>query len=389
LEGYVVVVIAALFAPMVLGALAGASPERARLPSDVPLAGIMELTKQGEVALLPKHDAQPFNALIATKSKESCDEVAHDMLDVETWNKRWNINHVDVLERTPTSVRYEMELSLALAPKIPGLIQHPSPDKVIFNDVQTGAKFIWTLVPYGDGCAMLYSLLETPGKPSGFVAVMRALEDSVADAGNFAAGISSARGFAKNESPGAALSPSADAAFAALASHGTAMRLVRAGRTFPVVVTRRVIERPIDEVLWSIRDKRRYVDKIDVVKKVDDNGSTCHYKIGAFGGRVSFDTNVVETGDAHTDDGLTITEHVTGGDVTKGSWTWHVKPVAGGTDVELTWEVDIVRGSTVMSTLADTDPIARESMSFHMALAMMGELIGGKPVGERTLARAP
>ncbi|HEY4222215.1 MAG TPA: SRPBCC family protein [Myxococcota bacterium] len=365
------------------------SPERARLPADVPLSGLLDLSRQGEVALLPVHDQQPFNALIVTKSRESCEQVAHEMLDVETWPSRWSIKSVTVDERTATSVRYRMQLDIALAPTIPGFIEHPSPDKVIFNDVQTGAKFIWTLGDVEGGCAMRYSLLETPGKPSEFVAVMKALEGTIADAGNFAAGLSSARGFAHPETSGATASASGLAAFAALAGHGTALRIWRQQKKFPVVIARRVIERPVDEVLWSVRDKKRYTDKIAVFKTVDDHGTNCHYKIGAFGGRVSFDTAVSESGDAHTDEGITLTEKVTGGDLKRGGWTWHVKPVAGGTDVEITFDLDITEGSTVMSTLASADPVAKESMTIHMALALMGDLIGGKPLGERTLARAP
>src|SRR5688572_18216858 len=123
-----------------------AGPERARVPADVPLAGIMELARQGEIALLPQHNKQPFNALVLTRSSGSCDAVAHAMMDVGSWHKRWNIKEAVILERTPatgepTSVHYELQLNMMLAPRIPGLIQRPKPDTVVFNDVETGAQF--------------------------------------------------------------------------------------------------------------------------------------------------------------------------------------------------------------------------------------------------------
>ncbi len=381
----------AIVLPLALQAvLAGAPPARAHVPGEVPLSGLLDLAREGEVALLPKPDTQPFNAIVITQSVEPCAAVAHEMLDVESWPSRWAIKDVEILERTPTSVTYSLQLDLMLAPRIPGRIDHPTPNKVIFNDVKTGAKFIWTLDDVAGGCAMRYSLLETPGKASGWVAAVKTLEPSVVDAANFAAALSSARGFAKPR-PAARSSAAGKDAFAALADHGTAMRILRRPGPVPVVVARRVVERPLDEVLWSIRDKHRYEDKIEVISRVKDGGRTSRYTVGAFGGRVTWDTSVVESGDAHTDDGLTIAERVTGGDLDAGAggWTWLVRPVPGGTDVELRWDLDITPGSHVMSTLADADPIARESMAIHMCLALMDELIGGKPLGQRTLARVP
>ena len=135
-----------------------AAPERARVPADVPLAGIMELTRQGEVALLPKHGQQPFNALIFTRSSGTCDAVARKMMDVAGWTKIWSLKEMEVLEQTPTRVSYQMQPDMILAPRIPGLIERPRPDTVIFNDVETGAQFIWTLEDTQGSCAMRYSM---------------------------------------------------------------------------------------------------------------------------------------------------------------------------------------------------------------------------------------
>lgn len=382
--------IPALLIPLLsLSTPAAPGPARARVPADVPMSGILELTRQGEVALLPAHNKQPFNALVVTKSKDPCATVAHDMMDIESWPKRWNIKDAVVLERTPTRVKYEIQLDIAIAPRIPGVIEHPDASRVIFNDIQTGAQFIWTLEDVEGGCAMRYSLLETPGKASGWVAVVKALEASAVDAANFAAALSSSRGFARPEAQRGQLTASGESAFASLAAHGTALRLVRATGKFPVVVARRVVQRPVDEIAWAIRDKRRYTDKIDVIDEVEDRGRTAGYEVGAFGGNVDFTTSVVETGDLHTPEGLTITETVVGGDIDRGTWVWQVRPVPGGTDVQLTWDVDIAEGSALMRTLARTDPVARESLAIHMALALVGELVGGKPMGRSALAKAP
>src|ERR1051325_5325153 len=135
--------IATVIVPVALSAALaspGASPARAKVPADVPLSGLMELTKQGEVALLPAHESSPFNALVITKSKDNCAAVARDMMDVEGWKSKWSIKDVTVDERTPTSVRYSMQLDMMLVPRIPGFIEHPSADKVIFNDIETGAE---------------------------------------------------------------------------------------------------------------------------------------------------------------------------------------------------------------------------------------------------------
>jgi hypothetical protein len=365
-----------------------AGPERTRVPPDVPLAGIMELLRHGEVALLPRHNRQPFNALILTRSNRSCESVAATMMDVASWTKVWNIKDVAVLEQTPSRVSYQLQLDMILAPRTPGVIERPRGDTVIFNDTETGAQFIWTLEDTEGSCAMRYSMLETPGQASGWVAAIHTLEESAVDAANFGAGLSSARGFTRAADIGlrhGPLSAGAESAFQALAAHGTAFRMVRASKA---IVARRVIDRPVDAVLWSLRDKRRWPDKIDVLSKVTDRGRTASYTVAAFGGRVSWQTSIVEAGDAHTAEGFTLTETVTGGDLERGQWRWRVRPALGGTDVELTWDMDVSEGSAIMGVLARTDSIARESFSLHFALSFMGDVVGGRPVGQRALAAA-
>ncbi len=80
-----------------------------------------------------------------------------------------------------------------------------------------------------------------------------------------------------------------------------------------------------------------------------------------------------------------------GGDAAPGSggWTWTVTPVDGGADVELVINVDLVKGSRILTTMSDADPIARESFMLHIALSLMGDLIPGKSLSAKaqTLAR--
>jgi hypothetical protein len=316
--------------------------------------------------------------------------VRRTMLAVEEYPKRFNVKEVRVLERTPASVRYELELGVAFAPTVPGYIESPSEGRVVFHDQNTGADFIWTLDGVENGCNMRYSLLETPGKASGWVSVVRTLNESMVDAANFAAAIGSARGYTKPEKKGAQMSAAGETAFFQLAGHGTAVRFLRSqGGEVPAVVARRVVARSVDEVLWSIRDKKRWKDNIDVFTKIVDKGRSATYTVGAFGGRVTWTTEISESGDPNTAEGLLITEKVVSGDLSKGSWQWRIRAVPGGSDVELLWDVDIPKGSSIMITIAETDPSARESMTIHMALAFAGKIIGGKPLGAQTLAKVP
>jgi Polyketide cyclase / dehydrase and lipid transport len=314
------------------------------------------------------------------------------MMDVESYPKRWNLKRVTVLEKTDKRVRYELELNIRLAPKIPGIVENPTSGKVVFTDPETGGQFIFTMEQTEHGCSVSYNLLEAKGKPGGWTGVVRTLEESAVDAANVAAALSSMRGYARPEEQAGAqrtqVPPAGHRAFAALATHGTAMRVVRQPGRVPTVIVRRVVTRPIGDVLWNIRDRRRYEDKIAVITEVEDEGDgVVEYDVAAFGGRVSFDTRQIEKGDPST--GVTIEERVVGGDVKHGRWEWRVTPVPGGTDVQLTWDFDIVSGSSVMLGLATIDPMARESMGFHFALAMIGELVGGSALGPRAIASAP
>jgi hypothetical protein len=370
-------------------AIGTAAPQRATIPPDVSRDGLVELTRQGEVVFLPQHDVQPFNAVILSSTPAACGDVEKSIMDVEGWPKLYkNIKKVTILEKAEERVRYVLELDIKLAPDIPGLVENPQPGRVVFTDPDTKATFIYTLEPNDKGCTVQYSLLEAKGKPGGWTAVVRALEESAVDAANVAAAVSSLRGYAKGEQQAGTVTARGTGAMASLAHHGTVMRVQRVGGRTPVVIVRRVVARPIDEVLWSLRDRVRYSEKIDFFSEVaQEEGGAHEYDIRAFGGRVSFDAKQTETGDAATV--VTIEEKVTGGDLKRGSWVWKVRPVPGGTDVELVWDVDVIAGSSVLAAGASFDPMARECMALHFALAMMGDLVGGRPIAQRPLAAAP
>jgi len=82
---------------------------------------------------------------------------------------------------------------------------------------------------------------------------------------------------------------------------------------------------------------------------------------------------------------------VTDGDggLSSGQWQWRVRPAPGGTDVELSWDVDLTAGSAVMRTLAKADPVARESLAIHMVLSLRGDVVAGRknPRGPSPLVR--
>ena len=320
----------ALAIPVLL--LAPALP-RSTMPAGASQRGLMELARDGEVILLPVHDRRPFNAVLSTRSNTKCNEVAKSMMDVEGWPKRYSISEAKVLERTPTKVSYELHLSIALAPAIRGTVENPSPGHIVFHDPETGADFIWTLTDDPLGCHMSYSMVEAPDKVSGFVAIVRAIEKSAGDAANMAAALSSARGYSKPDAD--QLSPrgitaEGEKAWTAMASHGIAIRVLRAKSKFPRILIRRRVDKSADEVLAAIRDRASYEKKIDSFKSVNVETDKVRWSIGFFGGGVNFETASKESGTLTAADGVRIEERVLGGDLrpNAGTWTWTVRRAA-------------------------------------------------------------
>lgn len=337
-----------------------------------------ELVDTGEVLLLPRHQVQPFNAWVLSRSAKPCSEIEANILNVETWPKQFdNVKSTKVTRREGDMLEYEMELTVAFSPTIRGRITHVGPNTVRFNDAVTKAYSVYNLVDAADGsCLIRYQIVEEKGKNSNWVGVLKSLESSSGDAGNFAAAVSSCRGFARPEKAPRVKGSSAEAARRALAGQGTFIEIDRS-TAYPTYTFRHRIARPFSEVSWSVRHKKAYAEKTPVVKSSDDRGATAEYTIGGFGGRVSFATAVKETSGEGT---LVVDERVTGGDLKPGSggWRWKLVQVEGGVDVELMFNLDFIAGSRVMSTMAATDPIARESFMLYVGLGFMSDIIGGQ-----------
>ena len=337
---------------------------------------INELASDGEVLLLPRHNRQPFEGWLFTRSTDTCDVIEARMLDVPNWPKYFSNIDEAKATRVGDVITYELDLKVALAPAIPGRIRRISARELRFEDGETKAYSVYHLEDAGSGCLVRYQIVEERGKSSGWVAVIKNLEASSGDAGNFAAGISSARGFAKGEKgPPTARSGASQEARQLLSGQGTMVEINRRGPRATYTLRRRVTA-PFSDVAWAIRNKKGYAEKTSVVKSSEDHGTSADYTIGGFGGRVSFTNSVKET---TTNGVLVIEERPSGGDLGPGNglWRWTLSPVEGGVDVELFFSADIIAGSRLMSMMARQDPIARESFMLHVAMAFMGDIIGG------------
>lgn len=352
------------------------------VPRGVSAEGLMELTQKGELILLPRHSTSPFHALIVTRSSQRCSSLEEAMLSVERYPERWSsIKEVRVQTRTPTRVEYEFDMDFVFSPTIKGKVERPRAGTVVFHDIDTGGRFTWSLEDVRGDCHVVYRLYQPQGKSSGFVSLITAVESGAGDSGELAGAIASARGYMKPElevKHAVPLSVSGRDAWDRLAAEGTVLRVERQPGKPTVVVSRRRTNRPATEVLWSIRDRRRYAQKIDIVRKVKDRGAHVDWTFGYFGGRVSVTTAIQETGSVASADGVQIRERVTGGDLDVGEWRWRVREVPGGTEVELTIDLDISAGSLVLRSLAAQDPMIRDAGSLQLALSMMGSLVGGK-----------
>lgn len=348
----------------------------------MPAQGLLDLTARGEVLFLPRHNASPFDGLIATRSSRSCSEIERTLMDVENYPKLWKpIKAVRVLRKTPKRVEYEFDVDIVLSPTIKGIVEHPTPGVVVFHDIETNGRFWYQLRSAPSGCQILYHLHQPKGHRSGFVKLITAIEKGAADSGELIGALTSLRGVVhvEDELKGApSMTNEALRAWDELASRGTVIRTIYEKGHHLRMVSKRRVDRPANEVLWAIRNRAKYSDRLDLVKKSNDRGRTVDYTFGYFGGRVSFTTQVNESGDVNGPNGLTIVEQITGGDVRDGHWRWTVRAVEGGTEVELFLDMDLAKGSIIMRNFAKQDPAMAYALPTQISLTMMSALVGGR-----------
>lgn len=357
------------------------------LPGAVDAGGVWDLADQGEVVLLPRHQATPFSAWVFSRTKHRCDAVEQAILEVENYPKRWpNIRAVRLLSRDERFIHYEFDIDLVFSPTLTGKIEKIRPGTVAFHDIETGGLFQWHLVQTRQGCLAAYQLFQPSGQQSGFVSLITAVENGAGDSGEIAGALASARGYMKPEFEGS--SPYTDVqraqrSWEQLAAQGTVMRLSRRAGHPTQFTSKRRIDRTPAQVLAAIRDRPSYARQLDIVRGVRHRGAVTHWEMGYFGGSVQLSTRSQEQGALDSPTGLVVTEKVIGGDLPAGTWRWHIRPVDGGTEVELWMDLDFTAGSFVMRNLVSQHTLLRDAASMQLGLSMMGALVGGNQLPYR------
>ena len=361
---------------------AGVPANAARMPAGVSQAALLELSAFGEVIFLPRRNRNPFSALIFTQSQQSCAAVKHKMLDVAGYPKLWD--HIEgetlIREKTATRTRYALHLDLPLAPDLEGLVEDAGPRAVTFHDVETGGSFAWNLHDAGSKCHMQYRLYQPPGKESPFVTLLRKMEDGVGDSAELSAALATARGYASKTSSKTPenLSTRARQALETLAGKGIALRVIRKPDGNVIIVGKRRVALSTDVVLSKIRNRRSAARRADFLADVEEDGEAREWKVRYFNGRVNFLTKALEAGNVASDEGMTVREQVVGGDIDEGHWLWRVRQVPGGSDVELTVDLDVTKGSYVLSSLTSHDTTIRDAARFQIVFAFLGDHLGGR-----------
>lgn len=359
--------------------------QRLPMPDGVTAADLYELAGDGEVVILPLHHASPFRMAIATRSAESCSSLEKAMMRPEEWPRRWDkMKNMKVTERAKGRVAYHFQVDMfPVSPTVHGIVEVPAHGEVLFRD-PTGQEghAVFDLFDVEGGCAMLYHIWRPPGQRAAFAKLITRVESRADDAGEIGGALATTRGWAVPEKVGSkkALSPRARAAWDKLSEAATVIRIMRRGNKVASLISRRKTSTKTSSVLWTIRNRRDYENKLNTVTNVDEDGAEVEYTFGFFGGRVSVETGAKESGGVGAGDGLHIREQIHGGDLDTGGWTWRVQQFGGGTDVELSIDADLISGSLVWRTLAAQDPVMREAMQLQLVLAMMGDLIGGRLV---------
>lgn len=370
--------------PLALTLLAtGGEVSRVPMPEGVSAAALFDLAVDGEVVILPEHHGDPFRMAIASRSLESCASLEKVMMTPEVWPGRWKkMKNMRVLKRTPKMVSYVFQIDMfPVSPTVSGTVQVEGPGEVVFRD-PTGKEghAVFDLFDVDGKCALLYHIKRPPGQRAAFAQLITRVESRADDAGEIGGALATTRGYAVPEKVGRAgpLSARALAAWEKLSESATVIRMVRRGKNVAAIVARRQTHLRTADVLSTIRNRRAYENKVDAIVDVDHDGSKVEYTFGFFGGRVTIHNKISESGRLDAPTGVVITERVTGGDIKSGHWRWRVKPIAGGTDIEVRVDADLISGSLVWRTLAAQDPVIREGMQMQFVLGLMGDLIGGR-----------
>jgi hypothetical protein len=362
-----------MFATLLFTLVAVSPPWATRtiLPVNEHDVGLQELLDDGEVVLVKEQAASSFRGLMLTRTQEPCRSLETRMMDVRGYPSIWKkIKKVEVIEQTEREVHYAVYVDVFLSPRLEARIKNPEQGKVVYYNDVTPSIFTWNLEPRDENCMLFYEMYHPDGVRSDFVSLVNKLEPSINDAGEVAAALVSARGYATPEKKGQrVLRPRAAATFDELSGAGTALRVIRRDKNVPIYVARRRVPVTLDVALARVRTKPAYATHIDVVSAVESKDKETTWHLSSFGGRVKFQTRFEER---RLENGsVVVEESVIGGDIKSGQWTWTLTPVPGGTAIELSVDLDVTRGSRVLTTLANQDQLIRDSTGLQLVYEFM------------------
>ncbi len=376
--------------PLLLG-LAAASPVIA-VPDGLPVDGVLELTAAGEIFLLAEHNSDHFRALLLTQAPERCSAIEAAMMDVQSYPKRWKqMEEVVATPDGPNRVRYSYELDMMFSPRLKGIVEHTKPGMVRYVSDEIDSDFTWLFDdrPAGkaERCHMVHRMVQPKGTRSDFVRLIEKLEGGCGDAAELAGALAASRGWAVPSQPRRTTpSLAATSAWEQLSGAGTAIHLInRPGNKRMLVRAGRRVKASPDAVLERIRDRTRYPrgftrgdTGVDFLDDVEIEGRETEWEVEYFGGDVTFRTAAREQGSVHQRGGLRVTERVVAGDLKSGYWTWTVRRVPGGSQVDLEIDIDVTEGSMVLRTLARQDPLIRRTNALQLALEYMRVVVAFK-----------
>lgn len=361
----------ALLLPVLIAVGASAPASQAKV-AGADADALTELTRAGELLILPGHGRSPWRGTVVTQHKKSCDDVERTMMNVRGYPSIWKkMRNVRILSQSPRRVHYAFELDLLLSPKLETVVENPKPGTVVFTGNDTDGRAVWSLEQMQNSCRMVYDLSQPKGSNSGFVKILKRMEPGLVDAAELAGGLALARGYAPpalRYGQSTKLSKDGWVGLYKLAKDNTVVRVLARKKSPPVLVAYRYVSRSVDDVAASIADYKDYGRDVDFLDKVRPTGRGARWSIEYFGGSVDFTTKSTTRQAGRT---RIIREKVIGGDLERGYWTWRLTPMRSGTLVELELDLDITEGSTVLRTLTHQDEMIRDSTGLQVALEFM------------------